>query len=158
MKHIDKAVQTLTGMKAANKANQSIITQAIGRIKSGEPTERATRHIVKFCHELHANPLLIVSKDIATRNVYAIEKCTKLLHAMRTGVGEKIDKYTKSVLVNGKRRRNKTLDNKQQNASMCKGIELGSMTAKDVRLEKAPTTASTQSSSTRIALLSLIRQ
>jgi len=53
------------------------------------------------------------------------------------------------------RRKNATLDNKQQNASLSSRIELESMRANDVKLHKETSTASTQSSSSRVALSAL---
>jgi len=96
----------------------------------------------------------IDAKFVNNIAIYAMQKVRKILNAVHTKSTNKLDKYTSAILSNAQTRKN-AIDNKQQNASLASSIELETMKAKDVRLHKAVSTASTQSSSTRKALQAL---
>ena len=85
--------------------------------------------------------------------IYAQQKVRKILKSVHSK-SDQLDKYTSAIINNAKTRK-QTINNAQQNASLSSSIELESMKARDVRLHKAVSTASTQSSSTRKALQAL---
>ena len=102
---------------------------------------------------------LLVEQEISIKFVdsiaiYAMQKVRKILHTIAHS--DKLDKYTRVVVNNAQAsKRKQSINNREQSASMCSALEVDTMSAKDERLQKAASTASTQSSSTRKALTAL---
>lgn len=137
---------------AQNSANQSIVTALSTRAALDSTSEVSARAMLRFALELSQTDLCIDNAhNIALRNRNALTKCAQILKTIRTHVDE-LDKYSRAIVHNMRARKNKALDSKQQNASLSIAIELDTMRARDERLHKATSTASTQRSSSSYAL------
>ena len=145
-------ITTLKALSTDNKSATAAIKLAIARIESNDMTERAQRLIVTFC-KVASNSSVEFDSSIVERNVYAVEKAKKVIHALTIKSASVIDKYTNAIVFNiSKRKVHKNLTNREQNASLCAALECESMTATMKKLHKAESTAATQSSSTRVML------
>lgn len=148
--------------KTVNNLHAAIVNKLIARAEAAASVDNASLEKkfrteaklfqVAYAEALHAAKIKADFADSIA--IYAMQKVRKLLNAAVTGVST-IDKYTSAIIHNAANRK-QTINNKEQNASLCSALEVETMSAtKDERLHKAPSTASTQSSSTRKALQAL---
>jgi hypothetical protein len=86
--------------------------------------------------------------------VYALEKHVDMLYAC-AGMSKYLDSYSRAIITNAQTFKDKTIDYALCTASLCKEVKIHEDTQLNVRLLKADTTASTQRSSTKSALIAL---
>ena len=86
--------------------------------------------------------------------VYAIEKAIDMLYCC-AGMSKKVDNYTRAIVTNARAFPDKAIDYDLCTASLTHAVNVHDAETLKTRLHKADTTASTQKSSTKSALIAL---
>lgn len=149
------SIKALSAIETQNVSVQNAIKKATQRINDNDMTERAEKHLVTFC-AVAAKSTIEFDSNIVLANVYAVEKAKKIIQALETNVSSLIDKYTNAVTYNAlKRTKQRNLSNAEMNATICASLECETLSATMKKLHKAESTATTQASSSRVALAHL---
>lgn len=147
-----KHIEALNKIETQNADVKDAIAKSIQRIETTTMTDKAANHLVSFCLVASRSEIAFDS-DIVLKNVYAVEKAKKIVQALSAKSSAFIDKYTNAVTYNAlKRTKSKALNNAEMNATICASLECETLTATMQRLHKAESTATTQASSSRVAL------
>lgn len=146
--HGDRHLDTNHGVPRAPMEFQLCTQRESAHLALSLCLEQRDFHI---CHEL-----VIFDSSFANRNVYALEKATKLAHAMKRDQANLIDSYTLAIARNALTRKDKRITNKEMNDTCdASANNSESMKATDIRLHRDASTATTQSSSSRVLLQAL---
>jgi hypothetical protein len=148
------ATLSIENIIARNESDARVIESAKARLSDSKTTERAARLILSYLHALTSSAIE-ADETFVLNNVYALEKATKLIRALQFKSSAMLDKYTLAIASAMNARKATRLTNAEQNAILAASIECESLRATDKRLHKAASTATTQSSSTRVALQAL---
>lgn len=148
----NKFITALQSIETQNTSAQDAIKNAIQRMTETSMTDKASQHLVTFC-TVAAKTDYTFDAAITLKNVYAVEKAKKVLQALSAKSSAFLDKYTNAVTYNAlKRKSTKALNNAEMNATICAALECETLSATMKRLHKAESTATTQASSSRVAL------
>jgi len=149
---MNTSIEMLNNLKSDNSSVNSAVKIAVKRMTENKMTEKAQKCITSFL-QVASKSNIKFDATIVSKNVYAVEKCRKIVQALTLKNAAYLDKYTQAICINMiKRKTTKTLSNAEFNASLCASIECDSMQATMTKLHKAESTARTQASSTRLAL------
>lgn len=151
MSNYIKSLKSLN-TESSSTSVKSAIEKSIKRLENTDMTEKASKHLLTFC-TVSLNYKEEFNSDIVTFNVYAVEKAKKIMQAISNNSLTMLDKYTQAVTVNAlKRTKSKSLNNHEMNATLSASVICETLTATMTKLHKAASTATTQASSSRIAL------
>lgn len=146
------SIELLQAIETQNASVSQAILHSIDRINNTSMTAKAEKHLVTFC-QVSASSELVFDAKIVQANVYAVEKCKKIVQAIMLNSKAYIDQYTLAVTYNAlKRTKSRNLSNAEMNATLCASLECETLSATMRKLHKAESTATTQASSSRVAL------
>lgn len=143
----------------------AVVAKLTARAEAALKDDNKSLH-KKFMHEaksfttayaqaMHDNSITADFCD--TIAIYAMQKVRKLLNVINRGDINSADQFTLHVLANAKHNKWGDLNAHEQNMSLSASIDADGKTTNNIRYRrhKAPSTATTQASSTRKALAAL---
>jgi len=142
----------LDAISTDNASVKQAITLSKQRMTDNAMTAKAEQHLVTFCQVASTTNIEFDAK-LVLANVYAVEKAKKIIRALELKSKAFVDQYTHAVTYNAlKRTKQRNLTNAEMNATLCASLECATLTATMQKLHKAESTATTQASSSRVAL------